>query len=194
MQKGRDVRTGKEEVGGGEAKLIPPSTVSSGSQGKGEGEGLQKLHHLQVLTKWREAPSRACISAALTAGIAAAPLTHAGSGDTAAPCQRAAWRVSEKVNTSLMRTQKLRQKSHIHGQSGHQKNALAAASQQPSLASHKPIALQARMSFLCYESVHLRACLAGSPSWHPGKGGRRTSLEREAQNDTCKQHMPNGCG
>lgn len=42
--------------------------------------------HLWVLTEWCEAPSRACISAALTAGIAAAPLTHAGSGDTAAPC------------------------------------------------------------------------------------------------------------
>ena len=41
---------------------------------------------LWVLTEWCEAPSRACIAAALTAGIAAAPLTHAGSGDTAAPC------------------------------------------------------------------------------------------------------------
>lgn len=41
---------------------------------------------LWVLTEWSEAPSRACIAAALTAGIAAAPLTHAGSGDTAAPC------------------------------------------------------------------------------------------------------------
>lgn len=57
-----------------------------------------KLQCLHVLTKWREAPSRACISTALTAGITTAPLTHAGSGDTTAPCLHAAWRVSEKVN------------------------------------------------------------------------------------------------
>lgn len=40
----------------------------------------------RVLTERREAPSRARIPAALTAGIAAAPLTRAGSRDTAAPC------------------------------------------------------------------------------------------------------------
>lgn len=45
-----------------------------------------KSQRLRVLTKWREAPSRACITAALTAGVAAAPLTHAGSRDTAVPC------------------------------------------------------------------------------------------------------------
>lgn len=68
----------------------------SGSQGS---RGKQSFHpavaaqalgapaqRLWVLTEWCEAPSRACIAAALTAGIAAAPLTHAGSGDTAAPC------------------------------------------------------------------------------------------------------------
>ena len=38
-----------------------------------------------ILTERREAPSRARVPAALTAGVAAAPLTRAGSGDTAAP-------------------------------------------------------------------------------------------------------------
>lgn len=56
---------------------------------EGSGYSTQQCLHKQrlwVLTEWSEAPSRACIAAALTAGIAAAPLTHAGSGDTAAPC------------------------------------------------------------------------------------------------------------
>lgn len=70
-------------------ELIPPSSVLKGQSQQGKKEkknGPLKLQCLHVLTKWREAPSRACISTALTAGITTAPLTHAGSGDTTAPC------------------------------------------------------------------------------------------------------------
>lgn len=79
--------TGVAKEEGGE------KTGSRGSRGKRSfhpAVAAQALgapaQRLWVLTEWREAPSRAGIAAALTAGIAAAPLTHAGSGDTAAPC------------------------------------------------------------------------------------------------------------
>jgi hypothetical protein len=73
-EKRKDHRTAEEGK-----QVIPLSSVSD--------KHWELLgQRLCVLTKRREAPSRACISAALTAGIAAAPLTHAGSRDTAAPC------------------------------------------------------------------------------------------------------------
>lgn len=76
-------KKGSQDSRGGEAGH---STQQSG-ESSGAGKGLcSESQRLRVLTERREAPSRACISAALTAGIAAAPLTHAGSRDTAAPC------------------------------------------------------------------------------------------------------------
>lgn len=76
---------GRKKKGAGPAgreAVIPPAETDS----VGSRDRLLQSQRLRVLTQWREAPSRACISAALTAGIAAAPLTHAGSRDTAAPC------------------------------------------------------------------------------------------------------------
>lgn len=64
-------------------QVIPPSSLGKAVE---QGRDSAPSQRLRVLTERREAPSRACISAALTAGIAAAPLTHAGSRDTAAPC------------------------------------------------------------------------------------------------------------
>lgn len=66
---------------------------------------------------------------------------------------------------------KLRQQSHIHGHNGHQKISLAAASQQPSLACHKPIVLCAKLRVflcVCYKSAHLRGL--------PGRQSQLASL------------------
>ena len=77
-------REAREEDGSGEAR-----GTAAGDGGRRLGPaGREEPQEpgWRVLTERREAPSGARIAAALTAGIAAAPLTHAGSRDTAAPC------------------------------------------------------------------------------------------------------------
>lgn len=81
------LRKRKKKKGSQDSRKAGHSTQQCLGQAWGAGKGTLLLgQRLHVLTEWREAPSRARISAALTAGIAAAPLTHAGSRDTAAPC------------------------------------------------------------------------------------------------------------